>query len=344
MAESTITSFYNPVLFDQNLILGMLNKNLLINSGVAVVDPRVMKVIDGASGSQTIDLPYVDAIAADEPNVSSDVTGSTSTPKARSGSKCRAIGSFLNQSWSDMDLVKYFTGVDPLLATINGIAEYWLTSYNKRLIATIQGILLDNTTNDGGDMVYNIANAAATTDPTDANLISASAVINTRLTSGDRLSEYNMIIMHSIVYARLEENNLIDFIPDSDGKVNIPTYHGMRVMYDDDMPYAATGTNADSSTKYTYDTYLLGAGTIAFGDANPENASELYRAPDKGNGGGQTYLYSRRMVAIHPYGFDWLQGSMASDSPTLAELRLAANWNRKYDRKRISIACLRTNG
>lgn len=343
MAYSTITDFYNGTLFDSQLALRMLEKNVLLTSGVAVLDQRVMDIITGANGARTIDLPYINQIADDEPNVSNDTTG-TATPKKLTGSNTKAIGQYKNQAWSDMDLQKYYTGADPLMAVLDSIADYWNSQYENTMIYTIQGIIADNVANDSSDMVNDIANGAATTDPTSANLISAEAIIDTQLTSGDRMEDYQMIVMHSVVYAKLRENNLIDFMPDSDQKPTIPFYQGLRVLYSDKMPKAATGTNADSSTKYTYDSYLLGSGAFAFGDANPQYASEIDRTVLSGNGGGQTTLVSRRSFAVHPYGFKWEENSMASDSPTYAELAMATNWDRKFERKRIPIACLKTNG
>jgi hypothetical protein len=34
----------------------------------------------------------------------------------------------------------------------------------------------------------------------------------------------------------MQKNNLIDFIPDAEGHINIPTFLGRRVIVDDGMP------------------------------------------------------------------------------------------------------------
>ena len=43
---------------------------------------------------------------------------------------------------------------------------------------------------------------------------------------------------------------------------------------------------------------------------------------------------------MHPAGFQWSEGSVAGDSPTIAELELAANWNRVVERKAVGVAFL----
>jgi hypothetical protein len=48
---------------------------------------------------------------------------------------------------------------------------------------------------------------------------------------------------------------------------------------------------------------------------------------------------------MHPYGIKWTDTSVGGEFPTVAELRLAANWDRVYpERKQIPLALLITNG
>ena len=68
--------------------------------------------------------------------------------------------------------------------------------------------------------------------------------------------------------------------------------------------------------------------------------TEIENKPSSGNGGGQQILHSRLNLAVHPAGFSWVEGSVADESPTIAELALAANWNRILDRQAIPIAFL----
>jgi hypothetical protein len=85
---------------------------------------------------------------------------------------------------------------------------------------------------------------------------------------------------------------------------------------------------------------------VGYGVSEPRIAdgTEVENLPSAGNGGGQQILHSRVNVAVHPAGFAWKDGSVAGDSPTLAELAKAANWDRVFTRKAIPMAFLVTNG
>jgi hypothetical protein len=53
---------------------------------------------------------------------------------------------------------------------------------------------------------------------------------------GDRGDRLTAIAMHSGTEAALRKLDLIDFIPDSEGKAQIKTFQGRRVIVDDNLP------------------------------------------------------------------------------------------------------------
>ena len=57
-----------------------------------------------------------------------------------------------------------------------------------------------------------------------------------------------------------------------------------------------------------------------------------------GNGAGVETLVERKQWIIHPEGYNWTESSVAGDSPTTAEVALAANWERKFQRENIKLA------
>lgn len=162
----------------------------------------------------------------------------------------------------------------------------------------------------------------------------------------------------------------------------IATLNGRMVLVDDSMPviavnptYAKTSDVAlvDGKTYYTrsgssgsyvytpvaspsvsdignyyevtasddaYITYVLGDGAIEFTDCGAKVPYEMDRDP-KTNGGEDT-LYSRQRKCFAPYGINFTKASMASLSPTDAELETGANWElvnngkSSTDRKYIS--------
>lgn len=107
---------------------------------------------------------------------------------------------------------------------------------------------------------------------------------------------------------------------------------------------ATTKTAATSATAYV--TYILGDGAIEYTDCEVKVPYETEREA-KVNGGQDT-LVMRQRKCFAPYGISFTQASMATLSPTDAELELGANWEivstassigKKYlDHKMIPIA------
>jgi len=73
-----------------------------------------------------------------------------------------------------------------------------------------------------------------------------------------------------------------------------------------------------------YVTFVLGDGAIELTDCGAKVPYEMDRNP--ATNGGQDLLYSRQRKAWAPYGISFTKASMASASPTDAELENGANW------------------
>ncbi len=99
----------------------------------------------------------------------------------------------------------------------------------------------------------------------------------------------------------------------------------------------------------TYTTYVFGEGAFDYVDIGAEVPYEMQRDP-KTNGGLDT-LYSRQRKVFAPYGISFTKSSMASNSPTDAELEDGANWTlvndgsgEYIDHKSIAIARIISRG
>ena len=335
MATVQITDVYNPLTFSQFSQEAQVELNRFLMSGVAVNNPQINGM--AATGGNIGELPFYKPLGTEEPNYSDDNPSNNSVPKNVTDSKMVFRLASQNQSWSTMDLAVELALENPTGAITDRIGSYWATNNERRVIQSMMGVLADNVANDGGDMVNNIATDAVGA-PGAAELISADAIIDTVQTMGDHGEDLGVIAMHSVPYRNLQKQNLIDFIPNARGEVNIPTYQGKMVVVDDSLP-AVSGAN-----RVTYTSILFTRGAIANGFAPTQNPSELDRDPSSGNGGGQSILYSRRADIFHPLGFTFTSASVAGQSATQAELAAAANWSRVWERKNTGIAFLQTNG
>jgi hypothetical protein len=298
----------------------------LFQSGVAVPNGEMSAQLNAGAESFTVpfwsDLPDVEAdITSDDPTI-------LSTPQKITAAKQIVRKSFVHASWSEMSLASELSGSSALERVQSRVQSYWDRQWEKRLIASLRGVLLSNVANNSSDMVTDISGATGT-----AADFSASAVITAAGTLGDRLDDMKAIVMHSSIYNEALQNDLIEFIPQSEG-LPIKTFRGLSVTLDDNLTTPVAGV---------YTTIIMGFGAVGFAVAPPRTGygTEIFRIPDAGRGGGQTTLHSRFDVAIQPLGFAWTGASVAGVSPTQAELATASNWVRAYSqRKSIPLAFL----
>lgn len=309
-------------------------KTAFFEAGIAVRSNEIDSLAN--SPSSTGNLPFWNDIdQTSEPNYSDDSDTDGVPVKVTQGEQIYRIA-YMNKGWSAKSLVNELTmGDDALVHVRNRVDTYWTRQWQRRIIASAQGILADNVANDSGDMVYTAYSDIAS--PLAANKFSLAnfnkAVIGTM---GDSFDSLSVIAMHSAVYNTLADNNEAEDVRTSDGTLLYRSYKGHRIVVDDSLP-VTTGTNSDK-----YLSIIFGQGAMAYGKGNPDFPVEIDRKPAEGLGGGESILWTRHTWLLHPFGFK-ATGTPAGQSFNLAELRLAAQWDRVVDRKNINIAFLETN-
>lgn len=319
-------------------------KSRLIQSGAAVRDPQLDAFLAG--GGLTTNMPSMKDLDNEEENISSDqaddsYTGLNNNSTPRKTGTANEVGVRLsrNQSWSSADLTAVLMGNDPMSSIASRVATYWARRQQAAFVATMNGIFADNdaapagSEHSIGDLTNDVSGTAYSSGVTD---FSAPAFIDAAVTMGDSMGDLSLVAVHSIVYARMQKNNLIDFIPDARGEVTIPTFLGRVVIVDDGIP-AVNGV---------YHTWLFGAGAVRVGMGAPKVPTETKRDPDAGNGGGAEILYNRVEWLIHPNGHRYAgtpPNGGPSNAGTTNNLANAASWQRVYsERKQIKVARLIT--
>ncbi|QKK02738.1 MAG: hypothetical protein HND55_08815 [Pseudomonadota bacterium] len=324
MAVTRLTDIVKPEEFTGYIVENTAQASAFVESSVASRNAVIEQQL--RAGSESFTIPVWLDLGDDEADIVTDVAGTTSTPEKLESAKQKVRKSFLHQSWSAMNLASELSGSDAIDRIQARAAAYWTRQLQKRLIASLSGILADNESNDGGDLIHD-AGAA----------FSAEAVIEAAGTLGDSMRDLTAIAMHSDIYKVALKNDLIDSERESDGSF-IQVFRGLRVIVDDGLPVV-------SGSPPEYTTVLFGPGAVGWGLTEPRIApgTEVENAPSAGNGGGQQTLHSRVNLAVHPAGFNWVEDTVSSESPSLAELENGSNWDRVFERKNIPLAFLKTN-
>ena len=182
MPVTQIADVIVPAEFTAYQVENSLVSTALFQSGVAVQNGEMASQLQ--AGAEQFTVPFWGDAGENEPDVTSDDPTVQSVPLKITAAKQVVRKSFLHQSWSDMSLASELSGDDALARVQDRVQAYWDRTFERRLIATLQGVLYSNVANNGSDMVNDISGAAGT-----AANFSASAVIETALTLGDRLED-----------------------------------------------------------------------------------------------------------------------------------------------------------
>lgn len=326
MAQTTLADVIVPEEFTAYVAQNTMEASALVQSGIVVRNGQIEDQL--TAGADSFNVPFWLDLGDDEANIASDDPSVEATPRKVTAEKQIVRKSFLHNSWSAMNLASELSGDNALTRIQDRAAAYWTRQVQRRLIASLNGILADNVANDAGDMVLDI-----TAEAGESGAFSHDAVIDAAGTLGDQMGNIAGIAVHSDIYKRMLKQDQIEFIPASEGRM-IATYRGMSITVDDLMP-VDTGD---------YTTALFTPAAVGWGMTGPRVAAgtEIENKPGAGNGGGQQILHTRANLAVHPAGFQWKETSVAGDSPTIAELATATNWTRVVERKAVGLAFLKS--
>lgn len=319
-------------------------KSRLITSGAVVRDPGLDALLAG--GGLTFEAPSWRDLDDDVERVSTDsvpieYTGGVADPNPNKieTDQETAVRLSRNNSWSTAQLAAVLAGADPAGAIADRVGAYWVRRQQAAFVALVKGIFADNDAAPAGtehvryDLTNDISGSAYVAGVTD---FSAEAFLDAGLTMGDSQDNLTMVMVHSVVFNRMQKNNLIDFIPDAEGKVQIPTFLGREVIVDDGVPKSGS----------VYESWLFGPGAVRLGVGSPKVPTEIHRLPGAGNGGGAETLYNRVEWCMHPPGHAYVGTAPKGGPDNTANsnmLAAAGSWQRVFgERKMIKIARLKT--
>ena len=336
MATVQLADIIDVTVFQDLPAVSSPEKTAFFQSGV-VTRNALLDSIATAAG-KVAELPFwkdIDSTVA--PNLSNDNPANLATPDKIVQGEQSARKAFLNKGLSATDLASEIAMGPLAMEHIrNRVDTYWLRQWQRRLIASCNGVLADNVAANGSDMVVNVA-VESTGSQTATTRFNRDSFTDAVYTMGDAAESLRAIAVHSAVMKQMVKNDDIVYIPDSMGQLTIPTYMGLRVIVDDGLPVVAGTT---SGFKYT--SVIFGEGAFGWGDGAPINPVEVERNADQGNGAGIETLWTRKTWLLHPFGYK-NTGTPAAVSFSLAELAAATTWERVIERKNVPISFLVTN-
>jgi hypothetical protein len=335
MSKTAIADVIVPAAFEKYAIERTAELSTFGQCGI-IEHARVFDVL-AAGGGRTVEMPFWKDLSATR-QILSD-SASLTVNKISADKDVARIHNDA-QSWSANHLAKVISGDDPMQAILELVAEYWARTDEGIVISCLKGIFAAASM-AGNKMVIASESVAGQTASTRLNGLT---FVDATVKLGDRGDRLTAVAMHSATEAALRKQDLIDFLPDSEGKAQIRTFQGRRVVVDDNLP-----TRAGTTDGTVYTTYLFGPGAFAKG-ASPMDGTpllggigtegvELFREPLASDSG----LINRRRYILHPRGVKFTSASVAGDSPTNAELETGANWIRVFENKNVRMVAIEHN-
>ena len=335
MAKTAVADIIIPTEFEKYAIERTAELSRFGESGIVEMAPEFDELAGG--GGREVKMPFWKDLTATRQLLSDSAT--LTVNKITSDQDIARIHNDA-QVWSVNHLAKVISGDDPMQAIVDLVGGYWARTDEGLIISCLKGMF--GAASMAGNLLSIKSESVAA--QTSATRLNGATFVDATQRLGDSADRLTAIALHSATEAALRKLDLIDFLPDSEGKQQIRVFQGRRVIVDDTLPVRAGSTDGQ-----VYTSYLFGPGAFAKGVAPLDGAAlqggfgtegvEIARVALDSD----TVLINRRRYILHPRGVKFNSTTVAGDSPTNAELELAANWTRVYENKNVRIVAIEHN-
>lgn len=335
MAKTAVADIIVPEVFEKYAIERTAELSAFGQSGIVESAPEFDEL--AAGGGREVKMPFWKDLTAVR-QILSDA-GTLAVNKISSEQDIARIHNDA-QVWSVNHLAKVISGDDPMQAIVDLVAGYWARTDEGLIISALKGIFAS------ASMSGNLLGIASETvaGQSDTTRLNGATFVDATQRLGDRGDRLTAIAMHSATEASLRKLDLIDFIPDSEGKTQIRIFQGRRVIVDDNLPMRPGATDGLVYTSFLFGPGAFGRGTAPL-DGTPLQGGfgtegvEMARVPLDSD----TVLINRRRYILHPRGVKFTSAAVLGDSPTNTELEDGTNWTRVYENKNVRIVAIEHN-
>lgn len=336
---TSLTRLATSAPFAQYLQEQIFLQSRMIRSGIMARNEGLV-----ATTGTRIEAPFFDPLDPDEERMESNNTwgdegeGHFKVQKVTASTQYATI-THRGFAYGVDKLSKMAIGEDPMGVLSSQLVPAIDKLRTRKLISHLEGLLgtsgpLNATHNL--DITANVVPGSLT----EANYLTAPAVVRARYLLNERQSAITTIVMHSLVAAYLEQIGMLTYEPAGAvaaagaglqfgrGGVGVRSteigyFAGLNVIVDDQCPIiAGTPTHA-----LKYVCYLAGPGVVQEGDQSPIEIEPFRNPLSKQDGIVVDYHHVQHVV-----GTSW---NANFDNPTNAQLLAAANWSLAFEEPKL---------
>lgn len=150
MAQTQIADVVVPAEFSAYIVENSKVSTAIFQFGVAVPNGLISEQLQ--TGSTQFTVPVWSDDGESETDVTSDNIAVLSTPLKLTAVPQVVRKSFLHQSWSEMSLASELAGSEALARVQSRVQAYWDRQYERRIIASMLGVLYSNVANNASDI------------------------------------------------------------------------------------------------------------------------------------------------------------------------------------------------
>lgn len=340
MAVTAISDLWTPDVWIPGVAEEVVQQPSIINSGVVVRDPRFDA--EAAGPGTKASIPFFQ-----EPNYDDQIQAEPDNPTINAITGDVQISPIMNRvsTLGHGALAGAVSGSDPVAYALQVIARQRLRQRQKTLVNVLAGVF--GTSGSGALAAHRNDNFVEVVgNQTSAHFLTSTMFNNATALLGenkDKLAMGGGVLVHPDVETNLLNQDDIDYVKDSEGRVILTLYKGIPLYRSSLLRRAGT------TSGYVYTSYVFGPRAIAMGDKPqisqaglPDSVASLVAKIDEH--ANSWTLYDRTRFVMLPAFCAW-GGTPSGQSATNAELATEGNWSLVADDiDNVPIVQIKTNG